>query len=167
MDALRHNLRLFYVASIDWLKSLEQNDKVYALKNVLISKSQDILDALRSHEVYAKILDRVDNLKYFMYKEGTLVTRLHLEFVENCILLMVSNLFIFCLVSKQAIYFGCGGLLTGVIVGVAVGYGYRTSPAGSNSFHNGSANNYLMRGIVASNCKRGIDVSCRNLLKII
>ncbi|XP_035702189.1 reticulon-4-interacting protein 1 homolog, mitochondrial isoform X2 [Folsomia candida] len=72
---------------------------------------------------------RVDNLKYFMYKE----------------------------VSKQAIYFGCGGLLTGVIVGVAVGYGYRTSPAGSNSFHNGSANNYLMRGIVASNCKRGID----------
>jgi hypothetical protein len=66
---------------------------------------------------------------------------------------------LYILVSKEAIMFGCGGLLTGALIGICVGYTVRSGSSASSQFSNGGSNNYIMRAILSTSSRRGIDVS--------
>lgn len=68
LESVKRHIHFYCMASIDWLKSLEHNHKVDALKNALTN----ILDRLRSHEVFIRVVDHVHSFKYVMFKEGTI-----------------------------------------------------------------------------------------------
>lgn len=61
------------------------------------------------------------------------------------------------IVPRQAILYGIAGLLTGAIVGSYLGYSLR--PTFSSQLGSPDGNTYLMRSIISTNSRRGVDVS--------
>ena len=75
--------------------------------------------------------------------------------------LKMNNEVLFFPVSKQAIYFGFAGLVTGGVIGLCIGYTVKQSSLSSQYFSSPATNGTptLMKAILCSSSRRGIDVS--------
>lgn len=65
---------------------------------------------------------------------------------------------LFLPVSRQAVILGFAGLVTGGVIGVCVGYRFRSVANSSPLSSASNGNQYVMRAILSTSTRSGIDV---------
>ncbi|CAL8070227.1 unnamed protein product [Orchesella dallaii] len=126
---LREKLRLLYESSIAVLENVENSEAVLNFKTTLHERSEEIISFIRSQRLHIHFHDLVTNIRTLVYKD----------------------------LSRQALILGCAGLLTGGLIGVCVGYRFRSGSTYSPLSTQSNGNQYVMRAILTTSTRRGID----------
>lgn len=67
---MKRNAHIVYQATLDLLSSIEQHDKVVSFKSAIASRSHDLMEVLRSHESFIRLMNGIDYVRGFVYREG-------------------------------------------------------------------------------------------------